>query len=354
MLTYALFLSARLTSNINLKNLKGRKVKMGKINIMRGKNIWLFLSITAIILLLVSLPLTGCKKDTSTDKEAATSTEGETTSAQEESSSAGEELKFEGKELLVSGSTTLLPFAEPAAAAFMEKFGGSITVNGGGSGVGVSECINGINDIGNASRQAKDGEKEEAAAVGIELIEVTVAYDGISVIVSKNVNVSELTTRQLSDIFRGEITNWSEVGGDDAEIVLASRDSNSGTYEYFLEHVVQMGKSEKDNDFSPMALALQSNADVVNTVTDNDNAIGYIGLGYLKEALDKSANAITVDGIDPSVETVQDGTYPISRGLYNYYRKGDLSEMGEAYLDFLLSDEGQQIALDNGFVPLNK
>lgn len=318
---------------------------------VRKSRIWILLSLSIVVLFLGSSLLLGCNntEGTVTEENAAS---GESLTEEEPSEEAS--LPYDGKELLVSGSTTLLPFVEPAAAAFMEKFGGSITVNGGGSGVGVSESINGINDIGDASRQAKEGEIEEATKAGIELVEVTVAYDGISVIVSENVSVPELTIRQLSDIFRGEITNWNEVGGDDAEIILASRDSNSGTFEYFLESVVQMGKSEKDNDFSPMILALQSNADVVNTVTTNDNAIGYIGLGYLQEALDKGASAVTIDGVYPSVETVQDGTYPISRGLYNYYRKGDLSEMGEAYLDFLLSDEGQQIALDNGFVSLNK
>lgn len=318
---------------------------------VRKSKIWMLLSLSIIVSFLGSSLLLGCNNtEGAVTEESATS--GESLTKEEPSEEAS--LPYDGKELLISGSTTLLPFVEPVAAAFMEEFGGSITVNGGGSGVGVSESINGINDIGSASRQAKEGEIEEATKAGIELVEVTVAYDGISVIVSKNVSVPELTIRQLSDIFRGEITNWNEVGGDDAEIILASRDSNSGTFEYFLESVVQIGKSEKDNDFSPMILSLQSNADVVNTVTTNDNAIGYISLGYLQEVLDKGANAVTVVGVYPSVETVQDGTYPISRGLYNYYRKGDLSEMGEAYLNFLLSDEGQQIALDNGFVPLNK
>ncbi len=269
------------------------------------------------------------------------------------SAEATEAKTFEGQELLISGSTTLLPFTEPAAAAFMEEFGGSITVGGGGSGTGISECINKINEIADASRQAKSGEIEEAQRLGIELVEVVVAYDGISVISSGNVEgVEDLTIRQLSDIFTGNITNWKDVGGADANIVLASRDSASGTYEYFLEAVVQVGKSEEENEFSPLALALQSNADIVNTVTTTDNAIGYVGLGYLQEALDKGAGAVAVEGIDLSVDTVKDGSYPISRGLYNYYRKGALSEIGKAYLDFVLSEEGQAIALEVGFVPL--
>ena len=301
----------------------------------------------AIIILFLGITIfSGCKEETAPREEIVEEEE----VAEEES----EVKQFEGQKILISGSTTLLPFAEPAAAAFMDKYGGSVTIAGGGSGTGISECINEINDIANSSRQVASEEIEEAQSIGIELVEVLVAYDGISIILSGNIEgVEELSIRQLSDIFRGIITNWSDVGGPDAEIILASRDSASGTYEYFLEAVVQMGKSEEGNEFTPMALALQSNADIVNTVTTTDNAIGYIGLGYLKEALDKGAVVITVEGIEASVETVRDGTYPISRGLYNYYRKGDLNEMGLAYLDFVQSDEGQAIALDTGFVPIN-
>ncbi|HEY4696223.1 MAG TPA: PstS family phosphate ABC transporter substrate-binding protein [Candidatus Hydromicrobium sp.] len=309
-------------------------------------NLWISMGLAIIILFLGSTIFSGCKEETATEEELA-----------EEETAAEEELEvkqFEGQELLISGSTTLLPFAEPVAAAFMDKYGGSITIAGGGSGTGISECINEINDIANSSRQVKSEEIEEAQSIGIELVEVLVAYDGISIILSGNIEgVEELSIRQLSDIFRGIITNWSGVGGPDAEIILASRDSASGTYEYFLEAVVQIEKSEEENDFTPMVLALQSNADIVNTVTTTDNAIGYIGLGYLQEALDKGARVITVEGIGSSVETVRDGTYPISRGLFNYYREGDLNEMGLAYLDFIQSDEGQEITLDTGFVPIN-
>lgn len=322
-----------LMKNFNLK---------GESKVIKSRsNLRILINLTIIMLFLGSSILFSCKEKAVSEEETA---------VEEESG----EKQFEGQEILISGSTTLLPFAEPAAAAFMNKYGGSITIAGGGSGTGVSECINEINDIANSSRRVKIEEIEAAQSIGIELTEVIVAYDGISIIISGNVEgVEELSIRQLSNIFRGIITNWSDVGGPNAEIILASRDSASGTYEYFLEAVVQMDKSEEENEFTPMALALQSNADIVNTVTSTDNAIGYIGLGYLQEALDKGAKSIRVEGIEPSIETVKDGTYPISRGLYNYYREGDLNEMGMAYLDFILSDEGQIIALDVGFVPLN-
>jgi len=313
--------------------------------IKRKSNIWISMILAIIIVFIGSMIFPGCKEEAGPAEETA---------AEEEPAEESEVKQFEGQELLVSGSTTLLPFAEPAAAAFMDKYGGSITIAGGGSGTGISECINEINDIADSSRQIKSEETEQAELMGINIVEVQVAYDGISIILSGNIEgVEDLSIRQLSDIFRGIITNWSDVGGPDADIILASRDSASGTYEYFLEAVVQMDKSEEENEFTPMALALQSNADIVNTVTTTDNAIGYIGLGYLQEALDKGAKSVTVEGIEPSIETVKDGSYPISRGLYNYYREGDLNEMGMAYLDFILSDEGQAIAFDIGFVPIN-
>jgi len=272
-----------------------------------------------------------------------------------ETEETGEEAgkMFEGQEFYISGSTTILPITTLAAEAFMDEYGGSVTVSGGGSGTGISEVINGLNDVGNASRAAKDKEKDEAAGLGVELAEVVIAIDAICVVTSGNITgVDDLTIEQLSDIFRGEITNWSEVGGPDARIVLASRDSSSGTYEYFLERVIQIDKEFEDYTFASTALALQSNADVVSTVVDNDDIIGYIGLGYMQEAVDGGAKLIDVAGIEPSLDTAQSGEYSISRPLYNYYRKGDLSDMGQAYLGFLLGDEGQALVQSAGFVPL--
>ena len=291
-----------------------------------------------IVLFIGSILLSGC------DSAGGTAIEAET---------EGTVKQFEGKELNISGSTTILPIATLVAEAFMDEYGGSVTVSGGGSGTGISEAINGLNDIGNASRAAKDKEIDEAADLGVELVEVVVAIDAICVVTSGNITgVDDLTIQQLSDIFRGEITNWSEVDGPDAQIVLASRDSSSGTYEYFVERVVQIDKEFEDYTFAATALALQSNADVVSTVADNDDSIGYIGLGYLREAVDGGAKLVNVEGVEPLLDTARSGEYPVSRPLYNYYRKGDLSDMGQAYIDLLLSDEGQALAQSAGFVPL--
>jgi phosphate transport system substrate-binding protein len=300
---------------------------------------WAVMSFIIILIFLGSIISYGCGKAE------------ETTEATEAAEETGK--MFEGQELNISGSTTILPIATLVAEEFMDEYGGSVTVSGGGSGTGISEAINGLNDIGNASRAAKEKEIDEAADLGVELVEVVIAIDTICVVTSGNITgVDDLNIEQLSDIFRGEITNWNEVGGPDAQIVLASRDSSSGTYEYFLERVVQKDKEFEDYTFASTALALQSNADVVSTVADNEDTIGYIGLGYLRGAVDSGAKLVNVEGIEPSLDTARSGEYPISRPLYNYYRKGGLSDMGQAYLDFLLSDEGQALAQSAGFVPL--
>jgi phosphate transport system substrate-binding protein len=287
------------------------------VNKKRSK-VMLILGFAVVILLLGSVVFSGCSKSD------ISGTAGESSS----DSSKTQELsgkKFDGQELILSGSTTLLQVSEAWA-------------------------INRINDLANASRQIKDKEKEEAKTVGLDVQEYTVLYDGIAVIISENVSIDELTIEQLSKMYTSEITNWSEVGGEDLEIVLIARDSSSGTGEYFLESVVQLGKTLKENDYSVMALRLQSNADIVNQVKDNNNTIGYIGLGYL----DDSLKVVKIEGVAPSIDTVKDNSYPISRGLYVYSPNKDLSEIAQAYLDFVLSEEGQQIGLREGFVPVSK
>ncbi len=203
----------------------------------------------------------------------------------------------------------------------------------------------------------KDSEKQEAASKGIDLKEYIVLWDGIAVIVSKNVNVSELTFDQLSKIYKGEITNWKDVGGADTEIIAAARESSSGTGEYFLANIVRLGNSESQDEYSDKCLLLQTNADMVAQVSGNENIIGYVGLGYLKEAGD-TVNAVKIkkdsssSAVSPSVETVKDRSYPISRELYVYADGNKITELAQAYLDFILSADGQQIGIDAGFVPL--
>ena len=299
---------------------------------IKKKKLWILFSLSIIVLITVNILLSGC----GTREGVSGRTEGAS-------------LPYGGQELIISGSTTLLQVSEAWAFAFMEKYGGTIIINGGGSGGGIADLINGVNELANSSREIKDEELEAAKAAGLDVQEYAVLFDGIAVIVSGNVSVEDLTIEQLSKIYTGEITNWQDVGGNDVEIIIAARDSSSGTGEYFLEEVVQLGKTMEDNDYSDMALRLQSNADIVNQIKENDNAVGYIGLGYLEESL----KTVKVEGIEPSVDTVKDGSYPISRGLYVYAPGEDLTEIGQAYINFILSDEGQDIGLEEGFVPLN-
>ncbi|MBU4294186.1 MAG: PstS family phosphate ABC transporter substrate-binding protein [Actinobacteria bacterium] len=323
---------------------------------------WLkFLVIAVVFILTVTLSI-GCKTAVTTETTAAAAV-AETTATQEtDTSKASDETnpassKFNDQELVVSGSTTLLEVANAWAEDFMAKFGGSITVNGGGSGVGITSLIDGTTDLANASRPMKDSEKQGAASKGIDLKEYIVLWDGIAVIVSKNVNVNEFTFDQLSKIYKGEITNWKDVGGADAEIIAAARDSSSGTYEYFLESIVRLGNKESQDEYSDKCLFLQTNADIVAQIGGNENIIGYVGLGYLKAAGD-TVNAVKIkkdsssSAVSPSVETVKDRSYPISRELYVYADGNKMTELAQAYLDFILSADGQQIGIDVGFVPV--
>lgn len=312
--------------------------------------------VSVVFLFAVSMIFSGCNNaEESGDAMITEDNNGETKSEANQgdvSESKNEEtnggLLYKGQELVISGSTTLLQVSEAWTTEFMKEYGGTIIVNGGGSGAGIADLINGISDLANASRQIKDEELESAKSVGLDIQEYKVLYDGIAIITSDNVSIDDITIEELSKIYTGEITNWKDVGGDDSEIVIIARDSSSGTGEYFLEEVVQLGKTVEDNDYSENALRLQSNAEVVNQVKENDNAIGYIGLGYLEESL----NVVKVEGIEPSIDTVKDGSYPISRGLY-IYSAGELTGIGEAFIDFVLSERGQEIGLEEGFVPLN-
>ena len=303
---------------------------------IKDNKLKVFICIGIIILFTLNILQAGCSNGGKVPRETS-----------DESKDTGG-LPFMGQELVISGSTTLLQVSEAWASAFMEKYGGTIIINGGGSGGGIADMINGINELANSSREIKDGELEAAKSAGLDVQEYTVLYDGIAVIVSSNVPVDSLTIEELSKIYAGEITSWKDVGGSDSKIVIIARDSSSGTGEYFLEEVVQLGKTMEDNDYSETALRLQSNADIVYQIKNNDNAIGYIGLGYLE----KSLKIIKVEGVEPLIDTVEDGSYPISRGLHIYSPGKELKPIGQAYIDFILSGEGQEIGSGQGFVPV--
>ena len=203
------------------------------------------------------------------------------------------------------------------------------------------------------TRAIKDSEITQAKANGVNPYEIQVATDALSVVVNPANPVTELTFAQLSAIYTNQITNWKEVGGNDASIVVFSRDNNSGTFAYFLEEVVQMAgmtTADKTLQYGGKVLMLPSTEEGVSQVASNANAIFYSGLGYLNNTvksigIKKTANDTAVK---PSVATALDGTYPISRPLF-YYTNGAPTGVIKAYIDYCLSADGQQEVLDCRF-----
>ncbi len=230
----------------------------------------------------------------------------------------------------------------------------SISVTGGGSGTGIAALVNGTVDIANASRQIKQKEIDLANEDGIEPMEHIIAGDAIAVVVNPSNPVNELTLQQISDIYSGVYTNWSEVGGDDRPIVRLSRETNSGTHVYFLETVVRLGDEESETLFSTNTLLLPSSEGIISEVRQNPNAIGYDGLGYVPEDLNIIAIAPEEGDVYvlPSVESVNNGTYAIARDLYMYTNGEPTGEIA-IYLEWILSAEAQEIVQELGFVPIN-
>jgi len=254
------------------------------------------------------------------------------------------------------GSDTIVNLA----LAWAEKYQGDhpdvrISVTGGGSGTGIASLINGTVGIANASRQIKQEEIDQAKSNGVDPVEHIIARDAIAVIVNPENPVSQLTLKQISDIYSGKISNWKEVGGDDRPIVRLSRETNSGTHVYFLETVLRLGSKEDKTLFSMDTLLLPSSEGIIAEVRQNPNAIGYDGLGYVPKDLKMIAIAEQDGGayVLPSIPTVNDKTYPIARDLY-MYTNGQPEGLLKEYLDWIMSPEAQQIVAELGFVPVNQ
>jgi phosphate transport system substrate-binding protein len=241
-------------------------------------------------------------------------------------------------EITEAGSTTVQPLAERLAEAFSAQYPEvEITVQGGGSSVGVKSAGEGTVDVGAASREVKDSEKEEFP----DLVVHTIARDGIAIVAHPDVPVGGLTTEQVRDIFAGEITNWNEVGGPDKPIVVVSREEGSGTRAAFEEMV--MGK--EGPPIVDTAILQPSNGAVRTTVSTTPDSIGYLSFGYL----DESVKTLAVDGVEPTEANAASGAYPIVRPL-NLLTKGEPSGVVKAWLDFILSDEGQAIVVEEGYI----
>lgn len=250
------------------------------------------------------------------------------------------------------GSDTLLQVAQALAEAYKDvKPEVEVSVTGGGSGTGMQALIEGTAEIANSSRPIKASERETAADRGVQPVETIIGYDGIAVIVHKDSPVDQLTLDQLSDIYTGEITNWNAVGGS-GEVALFSRDTASGTYEVFKEQVVQKGGADKGRDYSPTAILLPSTTAIRMEVAKNTAAIGYIGLGYVDDGV-KVIAIVGADGVPvmPDAETILSGAYPVARPLYLYVDADARPEVRE-FMDWVLSDQGQAIVVEQGFVPV--
>jgi len=271
---------------------------------------------------------------------------GPTSSAETASDSQATYIENKGSDTIVN-----------LALAWAERYQGAhpdvrISVTGGGSGTGIAALINKTVDLANASRQIKEEEVDEAQANGVEPVEHIIARDAIAVIVNPENPVNELTLQQISDIYSGKLTNWSEVGGEDRPIVRLSRETNSGTHVYFLETVLRLGSKEDKTLFSTNTLLLPSSEGIIAEVRQNPNAIGYDGLGYVPKDLKMIAIAKEAGGayVLPSIATVNDKTYAIARDLY-MYTNGEATGIVKEYLDWILSPEAQEIVVELGFVP---
>jgi len=246
-----------------------------------------------------------------------------------------------GKKLTIQGSDTLLEMVTAEAAAYMKQnSGATIQVTGGGSGVGIAAIINGSTDIADASRPMKKKERKRIEKNGTKVFEVAIALDGISLYMHPDNPVNDLSTAQLKDIYTGKINNWKQVGGNDAKIIRYSRENSSGTYAFFKKHVL------KKQNYAVDCQNMPGTASVVNAVSKDKNAIGYGGLSYAE-----GVKVAKVNGVSPSPETVSDGSYPVSRSLYQY-TIGKPKGLAKKFIDFELSKEGQKLAIKAGYVPL--
>lgn len=257
-------------------------------------------------------------------------------------------LVWPAQSITVKGSDTMVILAQRWAEKYMAAHPDvTIQVTGGGSGTGISALINGTTDICNASRPMKGAEREKLKQRFNSLgVEIRSAKDGLAVYLNDQSPVSELTLAQVKAIYTGKLTNWKDVGGPDAKIVLYGRENNSGTYVYFRDNV--LGGA----DFAPAMQSLPGTAAVVNAVAKDKLGIGFGGAAYAKgikyAKIKKDAASA---GVEPTPAAVKDGSYPITRYLYMYLKSRPTGALKQ-YIDWILSAEGQSVVTDVGYFPV--
>ena len=254
----------------------------------------------------------------------------------------------EHQTVTIKGSDTLLQVGQRWAEVYMNAHPDvTIQVTGGGSGTGIAALIGGTTDICQASRPIKDSEKEELHTKrNLDTVETPVALDALAIYVNKDNPINSLTLEQAGKVFRGEVTNWKDVGGKPGKIVLYGRDNSSGTYVYFKEHVLE------NKDFPPAYQALPGTGAVVDAVAKDKAAIAYGGIGYAKDIKTLSiAKSAGMPPVEPSMANVLNNSYPISRQLF-WYTAGAPQGAMKSLVDWVLSPEGQMIVKEQGFYPL--
>ncbi len=254
----------------------------------------------------------------------------------------------------IKGSDTMVNLGQAWAEAFNTIHANvNVAVTGGGSGTGIAALISGTCDIAESSRAVEEKETKQAEAEGIRFNQEIVALDGIVVVVHPSNPVKNLTLDQLREVFMGNIKNWRMLGGPDIPIVLLSREVNSGTHIFFKEHVLRRGKKKGTEEFSPGALMMPSSYAIAEEVANNENTIGYYGMGYISPrqkviAVAKDANS---PFLEPNLQAVRSNAYPISRPLY-LYTNGTPQGVIKEFIDFVYSKEGQEIVKKTDFVPI--
>jgi phosphate transport system substrate-binding protein len=242
----------------------------------------------------------------------------------------------------VKGSDTMVILAQRWAEEYMKQSPSKkVQVTGGGSGTGIAALINGTTEIANASRAMKGAEKQQVRAkYNADPVETAVAKDGVAFYVHESLPLESLTVQQLQAIYAGDVENWKQVGGPDAKIVVYSRENSSGTYVFVKDEVL------KGADFTPRAQTLPGTAAVVNAVAKERFGIGYGGGAYAR-----GVKELKVNGVEPKLENILSGKYPLARDLYMYTRAAPQGEVKE-FIDFCLSRRGQEIVTQVGYFPV--
>lgn len=242
-----------------------------------------------------------------------------------------------GQTIAISGSTSVGPLAEKLAHQYQQNVDVNIEINQIGSSAGITNAINGVSEIGMASRDLKPEEKEAG------LTDTIIAYDGIVVVTHPSNKVKDLTLEQVKQIFTGEVTNWKELGGDDMEIVVVSREDGSGSRDAFQEIV-----DYSSGELVRSAIIASGNGNIKTTVATNKHAVGFISFEYIDETI----STIDINGVEATAENVLNQTYKLSRPFLFVHKEENLTDAGRKFIDYILGPDGQAIAAEAGAIPI--